>query len=210
VIPQRRPRSKARGFVRAYSPLLSPSGIPQETFLLFLKNLHLASKASKALNVVFIAATIAGVVPELITQIVSTVVQFGAGTAIELQKRYRANTFLDQMNEQLFRPRGLFALVVAYKPNAKKAIEMGEYDATASIAQYGNNEGWKQKMRASSGKNFGELNIGEVAPLMYPALEEAREGATEEQRGKWKKFEKFMGEYGDRRAQATYVSSSLR
>ena len=210
ILPQRRPGTKGRGFVRAYAPVLSNAAIDQQTFLLFLKNLHLASSASTGLKVVFIAGAAAGVVPEPITQIVSAAVQVTAGAAIEAQRRYRANAFLDEMNERLFKPRGLFAMVVAYKPDARKAVEVGEFDPTDSVARYGEGsgqgQGWKAKLRSESGYNHGELSVGECAPLIYPALEDAREGATEEQRGRWKRFEKFMGEYGDRRAQATYVS----
>lgn len=43
VIPQRRPGSKTRGFIRAYAPMLSDYDIDQETFLTFLKSFHKAS-----------------------------------------------------------------------------------------------------------------------------------------------------------------------
>ena len=46
VIPQRRPREKGRGFIRAYAPVLNDCGIDQDTFLRFLKTFHQASKAS--------------------------------------------------------------------------------------------------------------------------------------------------------------------
>lgn len=39
IIPQRRPRFKERGFVRAYAPLLAEKGIKQEVFLQFLESL---------------------------------------------------------------------------------------------------------------------------------------------------------------------------
>jgi hypothetical protein len=209
VLPQRHPHTKARGFVRAYAPALNDVAIDQDTWLLFLKNLHLASKASKGLNVVFIAATAAGVVPEMITQIVSAAVQVAAGASIEMQRRYRANAFLDQMNERLFKPRGLFAMVVAYKKNAKNAVDVAEFDPEESVAKYATgSEGWRSKMRASSGENHRRLDLGDVAPLVYPAIAEADEHGTAEQRGKWKSFQKFMGEYGDRRARAQYVSSA--
>lgn len=44
VIPQRRPGSKTRGFIRAYAPVLSNHDIDQETFLTFLKSFHKASQ----------------------------------------------------------------------------------------------------------------------------------------------------------------------
>ena len=42
IIPQRRPRTKSRGFVRAYAPVLADCGIGQDTFLEFLKTFHKA------------------------------------------------------------------------------------------------------------------------------------------------------------------------
>ena len=47
IIPQRRPRTKSRGFVRAYAPVLADCGIDQDTFLDFLKTLHKASQVLK-------------------------------------------------------------------------------------------------------------------------------------------------------------------
>lgn len=44
VIPQRRPRNKSRGFVRAYAPVLADCGVSQEVFLQFLEDWDKASK----------------------------------------------------------------------------------------------------------------------------------------------------------------------
>jgi hypothetical protein len=44
IIPQRRPRKKNRGFVRAYAPGLADCGISQECFLQFLENLDKANE----------------------------------------------------------------------------------------------------------------------------------------------------------------------
>ncbi|KAL1897138.1 hypothetical protein Sste5346_004343 [Sporothrix stenoceras] len=121
IIPQRRPRTKARGFVRAYAPVLNDCGINQDVFLRFLKGWYLASKASPWIDVVYVAAGIVGFVPEAGAQIASIVVQVVAGTAREMQSRHRNNTFLDRANQELFMPRGLFAMVMAFKddmPNA--------------------------------------------------------------------------------------------
>jgi hypothetical protein len=37
VVPQRRPKNKSRGFVRAYAPVLMEAGIDQDTFIQFLE-----------------------------------------------------------------------------------------------------------------------------------------------------------------------------
>ena len=46
ILPQRRPKDKSRGFVRAYAPVLMDCGIDQATFLDFLKSFHKASKVN--------------------------------------------------------------------------------------------------------------------------------------------------------------------
>ncbi|KAF2814362.1 uncharacterized protein BDZ99DRAFT_437263 [Mytilinidion resinicola] len=44
ILPQRRPRAKARGFVKAYAPVLLETGIDQTTFLAFLSAWEKSSK----------------------------------------------------------------------------------------------------------------------------------------------------------------------
>lgn len=46
IIPQRRPRNKDRGFVRAYAPVLEDCGVSQDTFLKFQQDWLAASKVS--------------------------------------------------------------------------------------------------------------------------------------------------------------------
>jgi hypothetical protein len=89
ILPQRRPRDKKRGFVRAYAPVLEDCGIDQATFLDFLKTFHQACKASPWLQVVNIAAAGAGMVPSPIAMGVSIAVQFAVGVAMEVQRRTR-------------------------------------------------------------------------------------------------------------------------
>lgn len=50
IIPQRRPRTKARGFVRAYAPVLEDCGIDQATFMDFIKTFHKASQVRQHPN----------------------------------------------------------------------------------------------------------------------------------------------------------------
>ena len=47
IVPQRRPHTKARGFVRAYAPVLEDAGIDQDTFMEFLKLFHKAQQVRK-------------------------------------------------------------------------------------------------------------------------------------------------------------------
>jgi len=209
VIPQRRPRNKARGFIRAYPPILENYGIPQEAFMTFLKNFQLASQPSKYLMAVFVAAQIVGTVPSVYAMAASMAVSVAAGTAIELQRRYRANTFLDEMNEVLFKPRGLFALVMGFKPNMERPVDVMsiDTDTNALVTQRetpaaGSASGFGRKMKVAQGKTYGEVELGEVAPLIYPALDAA--AANPDSSG-FKKASKFLADYADRRAQADYA-----
>jgi len=89
IIPQRRPRDKRRGFVRAYAPVLMECGIDQETFLEFLKNFHESAKEDKWLRVVNVSAMIAGMAPSAIVMGVTIAVQVSVGVAMEVQRRHR-------------------------------------------------------------------------------------------------------------------------
>ena len=211
IIPQRRPGAKDRGFVRAYSPILFNSGIPQDTFLSFLKNFHAASKASPILNVVFITASIVGMVPGPIIMAATTVIQIAAGTAIELQKRQRTNTFLDVMNEQLFKPRGLYAMVMTYQADAPRPVDARSMDVNDLVSKWSNSEtkSWKKTLKMSSGTTYGELELPESAPIVFPALDEVVETGDKEKASKMKGSMKFIGGYYDKRAQSKYVSYAI-
>lgn len=208
VIPQRRPHTKARGFIRAYPPILENYGISQDAFLTFLKNFHIASKPSKWISAVFVAAAVVGNVPSVYAMAVSMAVQVAAGTAIELQRRYRANTFLDQMNEVLFRPRGLYALIMGFKPNMDRPVEMVsiDMDSTALVTQHETHTSgamdFRNKMKVAQGKTYGEVELGEIAPLIYPSLDAA---AADPNSNAFKKASKFLTDYSDKRAQADYA-----
>jgi hypothetical protein len=89
IIPQRRPKDKKRGFVRAYAPVLADCGIDQAAFLDFLKSFQQASKADPWLNVVNVAAFAAGMVPSITAMAVSAAVQVAVGVAMEVQRRAR-------------------------------------------------------------------------------------------------------------------------
>jgi hypothetical protein len=46
IIPQRRPKNKERGFIRAYAPALLECGIDEATFMNFIDSLNRATKVS--------------------------------------------------------------------------------------------------------------------------------------------------------------------
>jgi len=231
IVPQRRPRNKSRGFVRAYSPVLQDVGIDQTTFLRFLKNFHASSQANPCFNAVMVAAGIAGFVPEPITMAVTTVVQVAAGVGKEFDSRRKTNNFLDRMNEALFKPAGCYAFIMKYKPDAeikqsggllaRLGIKMEDVDFSASkaVAKYDaqaaaeSDAGKKSKMakfRLTSGATKGSAKMVEAAPLIYPEIDEVVYSGKDGQetfKDKAKDAGKFLAGYVDRRAQMQYVSS---
>ena len=211
TIPQRRPGAKERGFVRAYSPVFEGNGIPQEAFLSFLKNFHAASQASPILNVIFISAGIVGWVPGPIIMATTLAVQIAVGTAMELQKRQRTNTLLDIMNEQLFKPRGLYAMVMAYQPNTQRPVDARSMNINDIISKWSDPETkqWRMSLKPSSGKTYGEMELPESAPLVFPAIDEVVEREDQERAHKMKGSMNFIANYYDKRAQANYVSQDL-
>ena len=204
IIPQRRPGSKGRGFVRAYAPVLGEcAGIDQDVFLKFLKDWYQASKASAWIEVVYVAAGIAGFVPSASAQIVSIVVQVVAGTARELQSRHRNNSFLDRANQDLFMPRGLFAMVMAFKDEVpggssggggglvgglrnvfgRNVVSAQRLDLAQSTVKYSQMTAMASSrptfrasnLREASGATHTELELPQAADLVYPDLDRAAE-----------------------------------
>ena len=243
IVPQRRPGTKTRGFVRAYSPVLEGSGISQDAFLGFLKNLHKAAQASPIFDVVMIATAIAGAYPDPVVGLAVQAVQVAAGIGQEIQERYRTNKFLTTANKDVFIPKGLYAMIVIYKTSGSEQPEVGiervDLGATA-VAKYGGDvqpdtagtgsggsekpkmlEDVKEKMkqlRIASGETHGEAEMPVTcAPLIFPGLDAAAvasslaneerkgEGISKSIKAKSKSASKFVNDYYDRRAQASYV-----
>ena len=245
ILPQRRPGTKGRGFVRAYPPVLEESGIPPDEFLGFLKDLHKATQASPIFDVVMIATAIAAAYPDPVIGLGVQAVQVAVGLGQEIQERYRTNKFLTQANKEFFIPKGLYAMIVTYKTCDSEQPEVGiervDLGATA-VAKYGGDDhadtrvgesgdsekpkmldDVKEKMkqlRIASGETHGEAEMPVTcAPLIFPALDAAAvaspaakenpnsEGIGSSIKARSKSASKFVNDYYDRRAQASYVCS---
>ncbi|KAK4696974.1 hypothetical protein P7C71_g1035, partial [Lecanoromycetidae sp. Uapishka_2] len=242
ILPQRRPGTKARGFIRAYAPVLQDSSIDQDTFLNFLKDFHKAAQASPVFEVIMIASAIAGLYPDMLVGLGTQAVLIAAAVGQEIQERWRTNKFLDQANKDLFIPQGLFALIVTYKPGDSEQAEISteKIDLGASaMAKYGDTlitsekissaeeeeQGKPKKMDEIREKMkrlriaSGETHEAEIpvtcAPLTFPALDVVvaastakggnSEGLADSIKARSKSTSKFVNDYFDRRAQATYA-----
>jgi hypothetical protein len=89
VIPQRRPKDRSRGFIRAYAPVLQDAGIDQPIWLDFLDTLQKSSAADPWLNAINFASIGTMFMPHVIGFAVSYAIQQATNIAIEMQARFR-------------------------------------------------------------------------------------------------------------------------
>lgn len=218
VIPQRRPRDRGRGFVRAYPPMLDDcAGISQDVFIDFLNSFDKASKTSPIFDVINIACFGVGLVPSTVCFAVSMSVGTVNNVAQEIQRRYRSNKFLDQINEAVFKPRGLFAMVMTYKPDMPEEgiLRVDTSTDANSVALFktlsGSSDTLKikerlRRLRISSG-TATEASFPECAPLIYPSLELVLQSnaVTPSNTSSLSPKSPVVQDYLDRRAQAQFA-----
>jgi hypothetical protein len=146
-------------------------------------------------------------IPALIA--VTIAVQFASETARQVQTVHRTNKFLEKMNQDFFLPRGLFALVVTYKPYATKGIMV---DTSKPIAEslVEEESAIKEKLKTIAHEYRGvssAVEFPQAAPLIFPRLEKKLEEADEKSGffAKMREHE-FLSEYLDKRSNAKFVS----
>jgi hypothetical protein len=164
---------------------------------------------------------------------VSIAVQVASKTGQEVQSRYRRNTYLDQINESLFKPRGLYCMIMTFKPDSPydpvigvdvSSTSMNSSDQALIKAISNPDSQMRQKfknLRLTSGTSQGEMSLPESAPLVYPALDAAAaqaqaqtdagldpSGGAVKKQSAMKQKSKFLADYLDRRAQAVYASTN--
>lgn len=114
------------------------------------------------------------------------------------------------MNNEFFRPRGLFCLVMTYKPESSSSHD--RVDLNNAISSSLGPSSIKRNLRLSSGKTYGEMEMPEAAPLIFPALDQLAADTSEDgvkKQSKLKSSQKFVANYMDKRAQAKYVRPYL-
>jgi hypothetical protein len=120
---------------------------------------------------------------------------------------YRTNKFLNKINEQFFRPRGLYCLIMTWNPESPNHVE--NIDLNATIASRTTAEsGMSSKFRSSDGNTYGDWQLPETAPLIFPALDKLASQTgedAEKKQGKMAKSKDFVANYWDKRATAEYV-----
>jgi hypothetical protein len=211
IIPQRRPSDRSRGFIRAYAPDLARCGIDQATFLAFLDGFDKVMAASPWVGGVNLAGAATGAVPSAIAAGVGLAVQVTAGIYKEVQSRKVQNEYLLKMNDELFRPRGLYCLVMAYAPAKhpdKSAVRDNGGPVGGTVVQ--RHDSTSGRFRSNDGVTE-VIDIAASAELIYPNSEDAAEDELEqEEESSWKSgFLKMMDKSNERKdykAQVKYVN----
>ncbi|RAL03141.1 uncharacterized protein BO80DRAFT_500468 [Aspergillus ibericus CBS 121593] len=209
AIPQRRPKDKSRGFVRAYAPELQNMRVDQETWLDFIETFNEAILANPWINALNLASLAAAPLPSLISTAISTAIMVATTVAIETQGRYRQNKALDRLNDEFFRPRGLYCLVMTWDPTSSSART--NLDINTTIQNTMDSQGkMSHKFQTSNGVTNGMESM-QTAQLIFPDLDFLATATKDEEKGFKKKLGRgkdFIDDYNDRRAQAKFYAEN--
>ncbi|KAL0942750.1 FAD binding domain protein [Colletotrichum truncatum] len=230
VVPQRRPMKRARGFVRAYTPVLADANIDQETFLDFIDTFNKALEPNPYLYAMNLAGLAGMATPEPFMLLVGVAVAFATDATMEAQSRTKSGKFLDRINAEFFMPRGLICLVTTWKPDATgddqllTAVDFEGRSVTApppksDLVQKvkdmrqktSSDEIMRRLQKQVQGRmkpSSGAFHSAQPAPLVFPSPEETLAAMNTHTSGKRKnaidRGEIWLDDYMDRRAQAKW------
>lgn len=213
VLPQRRPKARSRGFIRAYAPELQNCGIDEAMFIDFLDTFNHATLASPWLNAINLAGFAFMALPTGISQAATLALALTVSVTKNMQSRHRYSHILDQMNDDFYRPRGLYAMVLTWNPESDDVeigINLNEIIGKNTTPPEGIVQKTKHSLRPSMGNTNG-VAFTETAHLVFPALDSlagshSKEAKTQKEKIKYAK--KFTSEYLDRRAQAKHAGQN--
>jgi hypothetical protein len=236
IIPQRRPNNNAHGFVRAYPPLLEPCGIDQTAFMTFLVNFHKSLQSSPVFPAVQVAASVVAenITPQAISMMATVAAATGFGMGPEAPTGHEVNTFLNRMNETVFQPAGLLAIIAKYKPDeemrgtgqpgALTSLIRGDhvnFSAAESAAKplYNRPEDAKQEadinermrsVRLDGANDRNPRPSPVAAPLVFPAVDRLlTTGVTGVVSNSMFSVGNVVSNYIDRRSQLNIVSAEI-
>lgn len=89
VLPQRRPKERSRGFIRAYAPVLENCDVDQETWLEFLELFRTSGAANPWISAINLASFATLAIPSALSVLVSMAIRQATDVAIEMQSRER-------------------------------------------------------------------------------------------------------------------------
>ncbi|KAM0321638.1 hypothetical protein ACHAQA_009994 [Verticillium albo-atrum] len=209
LLPQRRPKSQHKGFVRAYAPELGHSGIDQDTWLEFLDGCEQSIRKNSFFHVMNVSVFVAGNAAAL-TMGISPVLHMASmaiHASVEASRRgylnHQQNSYLNAMNEKFFKPRGLYCMVVKYEPSSNDAVQSVDLESkiNKSINASQEQSKWRSPFSSSSMKIEGDMEMPTPAPLVFPELPNTNE---ETPSNSIKRFGRVVQSYKDRRAAAKF------
>ncbi|KEQ76381.1 hypothetical protein M436DRAFT_15008, partial [Aureobasidium namibiae CBS 147.97] len=213
IIPQRRPSDRTRGFLQAYPPILATRSITSSTFLDFLCTFNTSTRATKWIAALNLASLATVMLPTLTSVLVSMAITAATTAAMEVQGRVKTNRFLDKVNASFFMPRGLFCLVVTWNPDTSDARTSVDFEGIAKkVMQKGGKNNPMQTLKKSNGSTYGESEWPEIAPLIYPAVDDSTtvsgNGVEAKKKSSLQDKKRFVEDYMDRRAQAKFAKDN--
>ncbi|KAH7350196.1 hypothetical protein B0T11DRAFT_290739 [Plectosphaerella cucumerina] len=161
VLVQRRPKTRARGFVRAYAPSLAEAGIEQDVFLDFIDTFNKALEPDPWLNAINLAdlATMAAPIPEPFGLLLGFAIGAAAEGTMEAQSRYRSNNFLDRVNADFFAQRGLVCFPATWRPQAKdELVTTIGFEGQAASSASESNAGLSKNLKDAVERRVSSLN----------------------------------------------------
>ncbi|KAI0854515.1 hypothetical protein F4860DRAFT_499194 [Xylaria cubensis] len=197
ILPQRRPQRRHRGFIRAYAPDLESCGLDQQMFMAFLDEFDKSMMWSPLADIINLSTVATFAIPGGYGAAVALPVQIVTGIYKELNGRQGQNAFLQKMNTELFRPRGLFAMVVAYSNRSAERVTEADIAASAG-ARVDGSTSMGDKFRNADGQ-FGPFEFPETAELVFPGLDGAAGGNGQGSAPAKHGFARAMARYGARR-----------
>jgi hypothetical protein len=232
IIPQRRPKTRARGFVRAYAPLLANANVDQDTFVDFIDTFNKVLEPNPWLYAINLAGVVEYGVPEPLMMLLGVGLDIATDAIMEAQSRFASNAFLNRINAEFFAPRGLVCFVATWKPEAsdRDIVSVVDFEGRTAddsrpdmtLAQKLKDvalqktstdeflQGLKGQAQASIKPSNGTVPPLEPAPLIFPSLEETfdtsqQNGSTAKKQKGIDRAGKWMDEYLDKRAQAKRI-----
>ena len=215
LLPQRRPKSQHKGFVRAYAPELGRCGIDQDSWLKFLDGFEKSINKSPwfhATNAgVFVAGNAAalsmGISPVL--HLASTAIHVSVETARRGYLNHEQNRYLDDMNEKFFKPRNLYCMIVKCAPSSDEIADSTnlEDNVSASIDSRQKQSKWKRPFSSSSLDMPRNLDMPPPALLVFPPRDSESEGKAPSSNA-FKNFGRVLQNYQDNRAAAKFEAEN--
>lgn len=123
----------------------------------------------------------------------------------------RQNKYLGGMNENLFKPHGLYAMLMTWKPARDSSPQtlVSTVDMNNKIVKSvaAREISGRSSLRSTSGKTIGQSQMPESAELVFPLLETA---SDEQKMNAMKKAGGWLGEWRDKRSTAKFVCARFQ